>query len=393
MKKLVLALLLLTFVAINGFSQTGSQLVIEGKVLSKSGESLVWVIIKAGKSGPGVVTNADGDYKLVLADKYADSSINFRTVGYEALEIKATELVRQKGQVKLQESVLTTSEVLVTPSNTGFKPLEDGKWQEAFYREYFVKDVAGDANGLPVEMLECDYWMQRTTPQRLRNNVYISKSRAREKFDNINYSSSYCLTDVWVEGNANLKLYHDSFSTKEPVKRITVTYEGELAVEEHYNAKSRVFEGPFIVTRLKSTGGVAQIVKKMVRRADAPEDRRKLFNPFKFYKGLLKYTLNITNQDYLIRYADGVPTFLSRNMKFKIKFDDPGMKVNDTYTFKALWTRTGEADNQPKQYSFKWEPGNPLFKQSIKKGEAFWELSNTILPTKLEEEYLKELSD
>jgi hypothetical protein len=375
-------------------AQTDNVVVLTGTVTaSATGEVLVWVTVRVGKQGPGVVTNTEGEYRLVVKPEYKDSLVQFSSVGYQTSRLTVNEVNRQEGKIKLQEATLLTQEIVVTPNNTGFKPLEDGKWQSAFYREYFSTEAQDKPDGNPVEMLECDYWMQRLAPNKIKDKVLITNSRARANFDKVTLSSTYCLTSVWIQANSRLKYYYDSLSGKTPLSSKVIDFKGQKAVETIHPYRNETFAGHYTVLRLAQTGEVVQIIIKGNRRPEVQNSTRSYFNPLRFYKGRIKFVLNELNDDVTIRYNNSVPEFFWRNLRLYLKFDDASFKQAHTYNFTSMWAKTGEAETEPTTFSFRWKPGNALHRQAISKGEKFWELSNTILPNRKEESFLKILSE
>lgn len=387
----------LLLVASNSWAQQQTVKLI-GKTITATKEPAPFVTIVAGKRGPGIVSNADGDFQLVMPAIYKDSLIHFRSIGYKPQTSPYSTFSKgidgdiRQATVVMEEEVFQTKEVVVTPKSDRGKPEEDGRWQSAFYREYFVVDEPGNPIGKPIEMLECDYWFKRTRPRDINQNVLITNSRAKEKFGRIKLSSSYCLTSAWSNGVAPIKYFYDSLSRMDPAAKRSVSLNGMAASERTYQLRRGKFDLTYKVL-LQANGDVAQINLQRTRVAGAADDKASIFSIFRLFKGRLHYTLNTLKQEVNIRYENELPIFVSSNMRFYLKFDDEemGAPTYNTYTF--LWTRTSEADAEPKAYSFRWKPGEALYRQAIRKGTNFWGLANTILPTEREEKYLKILSE
>lgn len=365
---------------------------LSGKVIDKtSKEALPFATVRVGKTGPGVVSNADGEFKLVIPQAYSDSAVRVGLIGYKPATFAQKELERTK-TAALEEDIVTTEEIVVTPKSGRQKPYLDGKWQASFYREYFLKKEDGSKEEIPVEMLECDYWLKRIKPADVSRDVYITNSRAKENFGRVKLSSSYCLSQIWNQANYLLDFVYDSSAKLEDRGRKSIMYNGQKAAVFNY-ARTRL-EGTttYEVIRI-ANGDVVQIKTHFIRGPKASDDKRSFWTVFRLFKGSVNYVVNNLENKNLFKYENELPVFAHRVGHFYLKFDGDELTKPAVYNYISLWSRTGEADAEPEKYAYKWKPGTTLFRQAISKGTNFWGLANTILPTEQEEEYLRILSE
>lgn len=387
--RLLFGLMALFSISIS-FAQTR---VIEGKVVQQENgktEPVVWAIIRLGATGPGVATNEDGDFKLSIPVTFQDSLISVSAMGFISQNgIKASQFKATENLITLQQSNIQVAEVLITPKNTGFQPNEDGKWQNAFFREYFLREGKTE---YPLELLEAEYTFKRVKPKNLTSNVYILKSRALERFGKIKLSSPRAIIDVWLSTNVLMKLYYDSLIIKESAEKKTIQSGQDIQQIETYHRTTKSDQITYHVTRNAKTGDVLEITYVSTRLPNLPDNKRTIGGLSRLFTGKINYVLNLLEDKVTYQFnQNGVPVFAQRDLKIFLSFEKPEFGESGNIRYITQWLNTGEVPKQPSEYQFKWTPSTALYKQVLKRDDNFWSLSNTILPTEKERRFLKEL--
>ncbi|MBI9063815.1 MAG: carboxypeptidase-like regulatory domain-containing protein [Marinilabiliaceae bacterium] len=101
---------------VNSFLESNGQIVI-GSVVGTDKIPVPFVNISIKGTYYGTVTNADGQYKLVIPTKFPDATIGFSCMGYNSKEVSLMEL-QESPNIKLVPAKIQLGEVIIMPDST-----------------------------------------------------------------------------------------------------------------------------------------------------------------------------------------------------------------------------------------------------------------------------------
>ena len=307
----------------------GDRFIIEGQVTNRKREGIPFATVYIENKSVGTITNADGAFRVVLAEEYVNDTLTIGSLGYEDQRIPPNRYLTGKVHVKLKTDRIAIKDVVIRPDNPDFLVRQSYKkreynyrdypiWMNAFFRESSKQDDDYIAiSEALVQINKASYKNQKTDQIKLlrgRNGTNIGETELVNlvvegglvnglKLDIAKYGSyfygensereyTYKLDKtIMLKGRQTYKI---SFKAKDGITY--PGYEGKLYIDAETLALSRV---EFQLTDEGIRLSRSLLVKKTPRKFRAKPVYANYIVDYRFYDGV--WNLNSAMSDFGIK--------------------------------------------------------------------------------------------
>lgn len=168
------------------FSSIGQDFEINGRIVdAETGQPLPYANIQIQKTSRGTTTNAEGNFKLTIPEKYADSNLRISYLGYSTKEIPipivshVTIISLKPESRQLQDVIIMPDSSLIVFLRDAYKSIERNYAQEPYELEGFFRESLKNENDIYLYYGEAQLKVQGSGYQfkNEKGNVKVLKSR------------------------------------------------------------------------------------------------------------------------------------------------------------------------------------------------------------------------